>query len=194
MSVLAAALSLTMAAPYLIEFTRSASAAAELFKLIDRKSLIDPLSSSGEQPSEIAGDLDISHVTFSYPMRPGVTVLDNFSLHIPAGKVTALVGESGSGKSTIIGLVERWYNPLSGSVMLDGRSIEQINLNWLRKNIRLVQQEPVLFSGTVFQNICNGLAGTPVSRAESYIFFPMFLFSKKFVLLAILMRLNMKPA
>ncbi|KAI0383620.1 ABC transporter sequence aa1 from patent WO200132904-A2-penicillium chrysogenum [Hypomontagnella monticulosa] len=161
MSVIVAATSLTAMAPYLIEFTRAASAAAELFKLIDRKSLIDPLDDAGEQPSEIVGCLDFSQVTFSYPMRPGVTILDNFSLQIPAGKVTALVGESGSGKSTIIGLIERWYNPLSGSVTLDGRSIAELNLNWLRKNIRLVQQEPVLFSGTVFQNICNGLIGTP---------------------------------
>lgn len=97
-------------------------------------------------------------------MRPGATVLDNFTLRIPAGKVTALVGESGSGKSTIIGLIERWYNPLSGSVTLDDRPIDQLNLNWLRKNVRLVQQEPVLFSGTVYQNISNGLIGTPVSK------------------------------
>ncbi|KAJ2985070.1 hypothetical protein NUW58_g5730 [Xylaria curta] len=161
LSVIVAATSLTSTAPYLVEFTRAAAAAAELFKLIDRKSKIDPMDTSGEQPSEIIGDLNVSQVTFSYPMRPGAIVLGNFSLQIPAGKVTALVGESGSGKSTIIGLIERWYNPLSGSVTLDGRPIDQLNLNWLRKNIRLVQQEPVLFSGTVFQNICNGLIGTP---------------------------------
>ncbi|KAH8162621.1 hypothetical protein CIB48_g5629 [Xylaria polymorpha] len=161
LSVTVAATSLTSAAPYLIEFTRAASAAAELFKLINRKSNIDPLHTSGEQPSEIIGELNLSQVTFSYPMRPGATVLDNFTLRIPAGKVTALVGESGSGKSTIIGLIERWYNPLSGSVTLDDRPIDQLNLNWLRKNVRLVQQEPVLFSGTVYQNISNGLIGTP---------------------------------
>ncbi|KAJ3578927.1 hypothetical protein NPX13_g1645 [Xylaria arbuscula] len=159
-SVIVAATSLTSIAPYLIEFTRAASAASELFRLIDRKSNIDPLDASGERPTHITGDLSISQVTFSYPMRPEATVLDNFSLEIPAGKVTALVGESGSGKSTIIGLIERWYNPLSGSVMLDGRPIDQLNLNWLRTNIRLVQQEPVLFSGTIYQNICYGLVGT----------------------------------
>ncbi|GAP87976.1 putative ABC transporter [Rosellinia necatrix] len=160
-SVIIAATSLTSTAPYLIEFTRAASAAAELFKLMDRKSAIDPFDDSGEQPPEIIGDLDISSVTFSYPMRPGATVLDDFSLRIPAGKVTALVGESGSGKSTIIGLIERWYSPSSGTIALDGRPIDQLNLNWLRKNVRLVQQEPVLFSGTIYKNICNGLVGTP---------------------------------
>ncbi|KAI0465703.1 ABC transporter, partial [Xylaria cf. heliscus] len=159
-SIVIAATSLTSTAPYLVEFTRAGSAASELFKMIDRKSYIDPLDTSGEQPFEVVGELNISQVTFSYPMRPGCTVLDNFTLRIPAGKVTALVGESGSGKSTIIGLIERWYNPLSGSVTLDGRPIDQLNLNWLRKNVRLVQQEPVLFSGTLYQNICHGLIGT----------------------------------
>ncbi|KAH6659132.1 ABC transporter [Truncatella angustata] len=160
MSVVMAASSLTATAPYLIEFTRAASAAAELFKLIDRRSVIDPLDTSGERPAEIVGSLDFSHIRFSYPTRPKVTVLDDFSLHIPAGKVTALVGQSGSGKSTIVGLIERWYNPGSGSIKLDGRPLDELNLSWLRKNVRLVQQEPVLFSGTVFQNICNGLVGS----------------------------------
>ncbi|KAJ3962720.1 hypothetical protein N0V92_000512 [Colletotrichum tropicale] len=94
-------------------------------------------------------------------MRPDTRVLDNYSLHIPAGKTTALVGASGSGKSTIVGLLERWYNPASGTITLDGKPIEQLNLQWLRKQIRLVQQEPILFSGTVYDNIANGLVGTP---------------------------------
>lgn len=94
-------------------------------------------------------------------MRPDTRVLDNYPLHVPAGKTTALVGASGSGKSTIIGLLERWYNPASGTITLDGRPIEQLKLQWLRKQIRLVQQEPILFSGTVYENIANGLVGTP---------------------------------
>lgn len=106
------------------------------------------------------GNVDFNHVSFSYPSRPGITVLDDFSLHVPAGKVTALVGASGSGKSTIIGLLERWYNPVSGAVKLDGRPINELNLQWLRQQVRLVQQEPVLFAGTVFDNIANGLVGT----------------------------------
>ncbi|KAF7551907.1 hypothetical protein G7Z17_g4685 [Cylindrodendrum hubeiense] len=142
-------------------FIRAASAATELFRLMDRSSAIDPFDESGEQPSEIEGAIDCDDITFSYPMRPGVTVLQNFTLRIPAGKVTALVGASGSGKSTIIGLIERWYNPVSGSVKLDGRPIDKLNVQWLRKHVRLVQQEPVLFSGTVYDNIVKGLVGTP---------------------------------
>ncbi|KAM0281164.1 hypothetical protein ACHAO9_010852 [Fusarium lateritium] len=160
MSVIVASASLTSIAPYLIDFSRAAAAAVEIFRLIDRTSAIDPFSDVGEQPAEIEGNIDCDNLSFSYPMRPGVTVLENFSLHIPAGKVTALVGASGSGKSTIIGLIERWYNPNSGRVLLDGRPIDTINVQWLRKHVRLVQQEPVLFSGTVYDNIANGLIGT----------------------------------
>ncbi|KAJ5144587.1 multidrug resistance protein 1 2 3 [Penicillium atrosanguineum] len=165
MSVIIAATQLTMLAPYMIDFTRSASAAAKLFELIDRKSQIDPFDNSGEQPSETVGEIELDGVTFAYPTRPGATVLDNFTLKAPAGKVTALVGQSGSGKSTIVGLLERWYNPSTGAIKLDGRPINELNLNWLRRNIRLVQQEPVLFQGTVFDNIRHGLIGTQWEHA-----------------------------
>ncbi|RSL85445.1 hypothetical protein CEP51_003318 [Fusarium floridanum] len=161
LSVIIAATNLTMLAPYSIDFTRASTAAAKLFVLIDRNSRIDPLASTGEQPSEsIIGEVELNNITFSYPTRPGVTVLDDFSLKIPAGKVTALVGPSGSGKSTIIGLLERWYNPHSGNIKIDGRPIDNLNLHWLRKHVRLVQQEPVLFNGTIFENIQQGLIGT----------------------------------
>ena len=158
LSVVIGAISLTLLAPYSIEFARAASAAAQLFSLIDRKSAIDPLDPSGEQPAETIGELELEDVSFAYPSRPNTTVLDGFSLKVPAGKVTALVvsgtrcalgsegdlhryqSHSGSGKSTIVGLIERWYEPTSGTIKLDGRPIETLNLNWLRKHVRLVQQ------------------------------------------------------
>lgn len=80
-----------MLAPYSIEFTRAAASAAFLFKLIDRKSAIDPFNKDGEQPSTINGLVELNNITFAYPTRPGTTVLDDFSLTVPAGKVTALV-------------------------------------------------------------------------------------------------------
>ncbi|CAI6338747.1 unnamed protein product [Periconia digitata] len=166
LSVVIAALSITQLAPYSIEFTRAASAAAQLFVLIDRKTEIDPFEPSGKQPSEIRGVVELQGVTFCYPTRPNTTVLDNFSLQAPAGKVTALVGHSGSGKSTIVGLIERWYNPVSGTIKLDGNPIDSLNIAWLRRNIRLVQQEPVLFRGTVFENIAHGLFGTPLENSS----------------------------
>ncbi|KAK1753327.1 P-loop containing nucleoside triphosphate hydrolase protein [Echria macrotheca] len=165
-SVVIGSINLTILAPYTMEFARAASAAVELFKLIDRVSEINPLDSSGDSPSEMSGHIEFENVTFAYPTRLGVTVLKDFSLTVPAGKVTALVGQSGSGKSTIVGLLERWYNPNSGTITLDGRPINTLNLNWLRRNVRLVQQEPVLFQGSVFDNIAHGLIGTRWEKAS----------------------------
>ncbi|KAE8369414.1 P-loop containing nucleoside triphosphate hydrolase protein [Aspergillus caelatus] len=165
-SVVIAASTITSIAPHTVTFTRAASAAAELFALIDRESEINPLDESGDKPQDTYGVINIDNITFNYPNRPNVCVLEDFSLHVPAGKVTALVGASGSGKSTIIGLLERWYKPLAGSIKLDGRDIAQLNLRWLRTNVRLVQQEPVLFNGSVFDNITNGLIGTPWETAS----------------------------
>ncbi|RGP59629.1 hypothetical protein FLONG3_11145 [Fusarium longipes] len=167
LSVVIAAVQLTQLTPYTIDFSRAMSGAAQLFALIDRVSAIDPLSKTGETPSETIGHVELDSVSFAYPTRPGITVLDSFSLDIPAGKVTALVGQSGSGKSTIVGLIERWYNPKSGTIKLDGRPIDQLNLNWLRRNVRLVQQEPVLFEGSVFDNIKHGLVGTEWENAPA---------------------------
>ncbi|KAH3006615.1 hypothetical protein KXW60_003771 [Aspergillus fumigatus] len=164
-SVIIAATQLTMIAPYMVDFTRSATAASALFTLMDRESEIDPYDTTGHQPSEVAGDIELAGVTFAYPTRPKVKVLDKFSMRAQAGRVTALVGQSGSGKSTIVGLLERWYNPLSGTIKLDGHPLNELNVGWLRKNVRLVQQEPVLFQGTVFDNIKQGLVGTKWEHA-----------------------------
>ncbi|KAL8984627.1 MAG: hypothetical protein Q9177_004648, partial [Variospora cf. flavescens] len=83
-------------------------------------------------------------------------ILNDLSLSIPAGKTTALVGPSGCGKSTLVGLLERWYQPGSGKLLLDGHDVSSYNTKWLRSVIRLVQQEPILFNGSVFENVANG--------------------------------------
>ncbi|KAH7223011.1 P-loop containing nucleoside triphosphate hydrolase protein [Fusarium oxysporum] len=160
-SVILAASTLNSIAPHMVTFSRAATAAGELFQLIDRESRINPFDDSGDKPTTTQGSLELKDIVFSYPSRPDTRVLNGYSLSIPAGKVTALVGPSGSGKSTIIGLLERWYMPTSGSIELDGRSLEDLNLKWLRTNLRLVQQEPVLFNGTIYENIGTGLIGTP---------------------------------
>jgi ATP-binding cassette subfamily B (MDR/TAP) protein 1 len=120
--------------------SKAIGAADDLFKSIDRESRIDSLSAEGTKPSECHGDLVLSNVEFAYPSRPNAQILKGLNLVIPANKTTAIVGPSGSGKSTIVGLVERWFSPLSGSIMLDGQPIEDLNIQWLRTNIRLVQQ------------------------------------------------------
>ncbi|KAK1147147.1 hypothetical protein N8T08_001886 [Aspergillus melleus] len=165
-SVIMAANTVMQVTPHMATFSRAATAASELFALIDRQSEINPFNDSGDKPQETAGVIDLHGISFSYPTRPDVTVLEDFTLNISAGKVTALVGPSGSGKSTIIGLLERWYNPIAGSIFLDRKDISQINLQWLRTNVRLVQQEPVLFNGSVFENIANGLVGTQWESAS----------------------------
>lgn len=91
LSVVIAAISLTALAPYSIEFTRAAAAAEQMFALIDRDSKINPFDESGEQPAHTVGKIEIENVTFAYPTRPDTVVLDDFSLNVPAGKVTALV-------------------------------------------------------------------------------------------------------
>lgn len=141
----------------------ASSAAAELFDLIAKPSNLDPLSPEGEQPSHMAGDIQILGVNFAYPARPSAQVLHDLRLSIPAGKTTAIVGASGCGKSTLVSLLERWYVPESGNIFLDGKDLASYNTKWLRSNIRLVQQEPVLFRGTVFENVAKGLVGVQCS-------------------------------
>jgi ATP-binding cassette subfamily B (MDR/TAP) protein 1 len=151
----------------IFNITKAATAAAELFETIDRTSSIDPMSSSGFQPVDCVGNIELQDVAFSYPSRPDTQVLNGLSLSIPARKTTALVGASGSGKSTIVALLERWYDQASGTITLDGRNIRDLNLRYLRTKIRLVQQEPVLFSGTVFDNVAYGLLGTEHESATA---------------------------
>ncbi|CBX99230.1 similar to multidrug resistance protein 1 [Plenodomus lingam JN3] len=160
LAVIVAATAMTTIAPQIVSLVKASSAADEMFTTIDRKSEIDPLSDHGIIPTTCRGRIDIENVVFSYPARPDITVLKGLTLTAPANKTTALVGASGSGKSTIVGLLERWYDQLSGTVSFDGTDIRELNLTWLRTNVRLVQQEPVLFSGTVYENIVYGLLGT----------------------------------
>lgn len=120
--------------------SKAIGAANDLFKRIDRQSKIDPLSSEGSRPSNCHGNIQFTDIDFAYPSRPNVQVLNKLNLVIPANKTTAIVGPSGSGKSTIIGLLERWYSPPTGTITLDGRAIADLNLQWLRTNIRVVQQ------------------------------------------------------
>ncbi|KAK7418059.1 hypothetical protein QQX98_004198 [Neonectria punicea] len=162
-AMLVAATALTQIAPQTIAISKATAAAQEMFQMIDRESKIDSLSVEGEIISNFKGNIQLRAVRFAYPSRSDVPVLHSLDLDIPADKTTALVGASGSGKSTIFGLLERWYEPGGGSITLDGHPIEQLNLKWLRTNIRMVQQEPTLFSGSIFQNVVDGLPGTDMA-------------------------------
>ncbi|KAK9467015.1 P-loop containing nucleoside triphosphate hydrolase protein [Lipomyces arxii] len=157
--------------PHFKAFTSATAAASKIYSTIDRPSAIDSKNPSGDKPDSLQGEIELKNVKFIYPSRPNVVVLDDFSLRVPAGKTVALVGASGSGKSTIIGLLERFYLPVKGTVILDGRDITSLNLQWLRSKISLVSQEPTLFNCTVYENVEQGLVGSQyehVSPKEKY--------------------------
>ncbi|KAL5326481.1 hypothetical protein ACEPPN_004167 [Leptodophora sp. 'Broadleaf-Isolate-01'] len=160
MSIMIGAFSLGNVAPNAQAFTTAISAAAKIFNTIDRVSPLDPTSTDGKILEHVDGTIELRNIKHIYPSRPEVTVMKNVSLLIPAGKKTALVGASGSGKSTIVGLVERFYDPVGGQVFLDGHDVSTLNLRWLRQQISLVSQEPTLFGTTIFKNIAHGLIGT----------------------------------
>lgn len=103
--------------------------------------------------------MNLKMFDFSYPSRPTTKVLEGFNLIVKAGKTVGLVGGSGSGKSTIISLLERFYDPVKGNILLDGHRIKRLQLKWLRSQIGLVNQEPVLFSTSIKENILFGKEG-----------------------------------
>jgi ATP-binding cassette subfamily B (MDR/TAP) protein 1 len=138
------------------EVAKGSSALQSVFGLLDRRPAIDAEDPKAKSLATVTGTIDLSHVTFRYPSRPDVTVFNDFSLHVPAGRTVALVGQSGSGKSTIVSLVERFYDPLEGVVRIDGHDIRTLHLRALRRQIGLVSQEPTLFATTIKANIAYG--------------------------------------
>ncbi|KAJ0962333.1 hypothetical protein J5N97_030161 [Dioscorea zingiberensis] len=137
-------------APYILKRRGSLTS---VFEIIDREPKIDPDDNTGLKPPNVFGSIELRNVDFCYPTRPDVMVLSNFSLKVSGGQTVAVVGVSGSGKSTIISLIERFYDPVAGQVLLDGRDLKLFNLRWLRSHMGLVQQEPIIFSTTVRENI-----------------------------------------
>ncbi|KAG5527475.1 hypothetical protein RHGRI_028388 [Rhododendron griersonianum] len=130
-----------------------------IFSIMDRSTKIDADDPDAEPVDSVHGEIELCHVDFSYPSRPDVLVFNDFNLKIQAGQSQALVGESGSGKSSIIALIERFYDPSAGTVMIDGKDIKRLNLKSLRLKIGLVSQEPALFAATIFDNIAYGKDG-----------------------------------
>ena len=145
------------------DLAKGADAVASVFAVLDRETEMDPDSPEGYKPEKLKGEVDIRGVDFAYPSRPDVIIFKRFSLSIQPAKSTALVGQSGSGKPTIIGLIERFYDPSSGVVEIDHKDIKAYNLRSLRQHIELVSQEPTLFAGTIRENI---VYGTEVASKE----------------------------
>ncbi|GJN89350.1 hypothetical protein Rhopal_002330-T1 [Rhodotorula paludigena] len=145
--------------PQLRTVSTALGAATNVLKTIERIPSIDSASDAGLKPSSVEGLIELEKIDLVYPARPGAQVLTSLSAVFPPGKMSALVGESGAGKSSIVGLLERFYDPVGGVVKLDGIPLKDLNLRWLRNQIGLVSQEPVLFSASVLVNIEFGLTG-----------------------------------
>uniref|UniRef100_A0A453A836 Uncharacterized protein n=5 Tax=Aegilops tauschii subsp. strangulata TaxID=200361 RepID=A0A453A836_AEGTS len=156
LAIMTGAMSLGNAAPCMTAFIEGQSAAHRLFTTIKRKPEIDPNNNSGEKLVDMRGDIELKDVYFSYPTRRGQLIFDGFSLHVPSGTTMAIVGESGSGKSTVISLVERFYDPQAGEVLIDGVNIKDLQLDSIRRKISLVGQEPLLFMTSIKDNITYG--------------------------------------
>ena len=148
-------------APPMSCFFEAKASAKPMLDVIRRRPLIDGLSDEGVKPTnKPLGKISIDNVVFAYPSRPHLTVCKGYNLEIESGETVALVGASGSGKSTVINLLLRFYDPQQGEIRLDGINIRDLNIRWLRANIGYVGQEPVLFSGTIAENIAYGLDAT----------------------------------
>ncbi|XP_047307497.1 ABC transporter B family member 9-like [Impatiens glandulifera] len=132
---------------------------ASIFEILDANPKIDSSKDEGTTLTEVKGDIELDHVSFRYPLRPDIQIFKDICLTIPAGRTVALVGESGSGKSTVISLIERFYDPDSGRVLIDGVEIRKVKLSWLRQQLGLVSQEPILFNETIRENIAYSKKG-----------------------------------
>jgi len=141
-------------------------AASRLFALFDQTPAIDSFSEAGQTPEAVAGEIEVRDVVFAYPTAPDHLVCNGYSLSVSAGQTVALCGASGSGKSTLVALLERFYDPQGGAILLDGVDLRDLNVRWLRAQLGLVGQEPVLFQGSVADNIRYGKAGASDADVE----------------------------
>ena len=146
--------------------------------MIKRVPKIDSDNMEGQILENVSGEVEFRHVEFAYPSRPESIIFKDFNLKIPAGKTVALVGGSGSGKSTAISLLQRFYDPLGGEILLDGVAIDKLQLKWVRSQMGLVSQEPALFATTIKENILFGkedavmeevVAAAKASNAHNFI-------------------------
>lgn len=148
------------------DMSKAFHAAQELKALLDRKPCMDSHQGIGQHVSTVEGGIVFRDVDFGYPSRPKQLVLRGLSFTVNPCQYVALVGASGCGKSTVIALLERFYDPLAGSILIDGKEVSSLNLHDYRSFIALVDQEPRLYQGTIRENILLGSSKEDVSNAE----------------------------
>lgn len=154
------------ALPNLRYFVDASAAAARMRGMIEKLPPLKEAGKKGATKDVVRGQIVFKDVHFTYPSRPDTRVLNGVNLTMSEGATIGLVGGSGSGKSTVIALLQRFYRPDSGEILLDGDDIGSLNAEWLRSKIGLVSQEPVLFATSIKENI---LFGNETASAEQII-------------------------
>ncbi|CAN1287356.1 ABC transporter B family member 19 [Linum perenne] len=147
---------LALSLSYFAQFAQGTVAATRIYEIIDRVPDIDPYSSEGQILSDCRGRIEFKEVIFAYPSRPDALIMRSMNLVIPSSKTLALVGTSGGGKSTVFALIERFYDPNSGVITLDGYDLKTLQVKWLRSQMGMVGQEPILFSTSIIENVLMG--------------------------------------
>ncbi|KAK2154279.1 hypothetical protein LSH36_272g05058 [Paralvinella palmiformis] len=165
-AIVFSALQVGQATSFAPDYGEAKVSAAKIFALLDRKSAIDSSDPDGKKLNDCSGAVKLMNVSFNYPSRPDVTVLKDLRLTVNPGQTVALVGTSGCGKSTMVQLLERFYDPFDGQVTFEDTDIRQLNLQWLRKQIGIVSQEPILFATSIRDNIAYGENSRKVEMAE----------------------------
>jgi len=165
-AILFGALAVAQNSSFAPDFAEAQVAAHRILKLIDDVPSIDAYSEDGHKPAHCTGEIELSKTRFSYPTRQETQVLNELSVKVKQGQTLALVGQSGCGKSTTIQLIERFYDVTGGKVMVDGTDVKELNLAWLRQQIGLVSQEPVLFDLSIEENIKYGDCSRKVTHDE----------------------------
>ncbi|XP_056390369.1 bile salt export pump [Hyla sarda] len=148
------------------DYAKAKIAAGQFFKLLDRIPKTSIYSTDGDKWNNFKGDVEFVSCKFTYPSRPVTMVLQGLSVKVKSGQTLAFVGSSGCGKSTSVQLLERFYDPDEGKVLVDGRASTNINISFLRSKIGIVSQEPVLFEGSIADNIKYGDNARDVSSEE----------------------------
>jgi len=141
-------------AAFLADLAKGLQSAARIFEIIDR---IPQMKDEGLELPSVTGEIRFERVSFSYPTREGAPLFRDLNINIPAGTNIALVGASGSGKSTIASLLSRLYDPDEGVITIDGVPLSTMKPSWLRRQIGVVDQEPILFAGSIASNIAYGV-------------------------------------
>ncbi|XP_032499211.1 ATP-dependent translocase ABCB1 isoform X2 [Phocoena sinus] len=148
------------------DYAKAKVSAAHVIMVIEKTPVIDSYSTEGLKPNTVEGNVTFNEVVFNYPTRPDIPVLQGLSLEVKKGQTLALVGSSGCGKSTVVQLLERFYDPLAGTVLIDGKEIKHLNVQWLRAHMGIVSQEPILFDCSIGENIAYGDNSRVVSQEE----------------------------